>query len=317
MKRILCLILILLMMIPMAGCGGGQQSDKLQVICTVFPQYDWVRNIIGETDKVELTLLMDNGADLHNYQASVADLTDIAACDLFIYVGGGSDEWAEDALKEPINKNRKALALLEVIDDPICADHDHDHEHEHEHEEHEGEDYDEHLWLSLKNADKAVERITEFLKELDPDNAATYQTNSLKYRTELINLDTEYLQTVTGGVRKTMVFADRFPFAYLARDYGLTYHAAFSGCSAETEASFATITKLAGELDGNNLPCVMVIETSDQSIAKTVIKNSKNQDREIVVMDSLQAVTQKRIDDGETYLSVMKKNLDALKKALY
>lgn len=319
MKRILCILLILLMLFPMAGCGGGQQSDKLQVICTVFPQYDWVRNVLGETDNVELTLLMDNGADLHNYQASVADLTAIAACDLFIYIGGGSDEWAEDALEDPLNKSRKTLALLDVIDDPICTDHDHHHEHEHEEEEHEHEheDYDEHLWLSLKNADKAVERITELLKELDPENAATYQTNSLKYRSELVNLDTEYQQTVTGGVRKTLVFADRFPFAYLARDYGLTYHAAFSGCSAETEASFATITKLAGELDGNNLPCVMVIETSDQSIAKTVIQNSKNKEREIVVMDSLQAVTQKRIDDGETYLSVMKKNLEALKKALY
>lgn len=314
MKKFLCFILVLLMLIPMAGCGTVTESDQLQVICTVFPQYDWVRNIVGEVKGVELTLLMDNGADLHNYQASVADLTDIAACDLFIYIGGGSDEWAEDALADPTNKDRKSLALLEVIE-PICSNHDHDHEGEEE--EHEDEEYDEHLWLSLKNADLAVQKIAALLGELDPENALTYTANAVEYRAKLGLLERNYQTMVNGAARKTMVFADRFPFAYLARDYGLTYHAAFSGCSAETEASFSTITMLAREADENDLPVIMVIETSDQSIAKTVIQNSNNTQRKIVVMDSMQSVTQKRIDEGETYLGIMEKNLAALKRALY
>ncbi len=314
MKKVISILLICLLLFSLTGCGEVPGSERLEIICTVFPQYDWVRNIIGDTEGVELTLLMDNGADLHNYQASVADLTDISACDLFIYIGGESDEWAEDALKDPINKDRKTLALLDVIE-PLCADHDHDHEeeeHEHEHEE-----YDEHLWLSLKNAETAVEKITDLLAELDPENATAYAANSAAYRAKLGLLERNYQAAVDGAKRKTLLFADRFPFSYLARDYGLTHYAAFSGCSAETEASFATITMLTQKVDELELPAVMVIETSDQSIAKTVIQNSKSKNQEIVVMDSLQSVTQKRIDEGETYLGIMEKNLTALKKALY
>ena len=315
MKKLICLFLILILLLTTAGCGSlGEKDERIQVICTVFPQYDWARNIIGEnTDRINLTLLMDNGADLHNYQASVADLAAIAACDLFIYIGGGSDEWAEDALEAPANPNRKTLALLSTIE-PICADHDHDHDHE---EEHHTEDYDEHLWLSLKNAEIGVQKIAALLQEIDPDGKETYAANAETYLKKITDLESQYATAVAGAARKTLLFADRFPFTYLARDYGLTYYAAFSGCSAETEASFATISMLAQKTDELNLPAILVIETSDQSIAKTVIQNSSNKEREILVMDSLQSVTQKRIEDGETYLSIMEKNLTILKKALY
>ncbi len=310
MKKIISLVLIGVLLLSAAGCGAPvADSDQLQIICTVFPQYDWVRNIIGDTEGIELTLLMDNGADLHNYQANVSDLLAISACDLFIYIGGESDAWVEEALKDPANPERKTLALLEIID-PLCTDHHHG-EEEHDHEE-----YDEHLWLSLKNAEQAVQRITALLGELDPENAQTYLANSAAYRAKLGLLERKYQQCVDTAARKTILFADRFPFRYLAEDYGLTYHAAFSGCSAETEASFATITRLTQTVDNLNLPVVLVTETSDQSIAKTVVQNTKSKNQEIVAIDSIQAVTQARIDDGETYLTMMEENLLALSKAL-
>lgn len=313
MKKVLSLFLIFLLLLTMAGCGAPAGSDQLQVICTVFPQYDWVRNIVGDTDGVEVTLLMDNGADLHNYQASVADLTAISRCDLFIYVGGGSDAWAEDALKDPLNEKRETLSLMTVVE-PLCTTHDH--EEEHHEEEHHHEDYDEHLWLSLKNAETAVEKITALLVKIDPGNAQTYQANSAAYRAKLGLLERQYQAAADSAKYKDLLFADRFPFGYLARDYGLHHHAAFTGCSAETEASFATLTHLTHKLDELNLPAVLVIETSDQSIAKTVLQNSQKKDRPILVMDSMQSVTQKRIEAGETYLGIMEQNLTTLKKAL-
>lgn len=316
MKRFWSILLIGLMLLGLAGCGEAPaDSGKLQVICTVFPQYDWVRNIIGEDNEdVALTLLMDNGADLHNYQATITDLMNISACDLFIYVGGESDDWVEDALKEPTNENRKAVALLDLVE-PLETDHDHEEEHEEE-EEHEHE-YDEHVWLSLKNADAAVNHIAGLLAELDPENAEVYRTNAADYRASLQALEAKYQACMDSAVRKTMVFADRFPFGYLARDYGLECYAAFSGCSAETEASFATLTNLTEKVKENDLPAVMVIETSDQSIAKSVISNTETKDQEILVLDSLQSVTQARIDAGETYLNIMEKNLSVLEKALH
>ncbi len=314
MKKIVSFLLIFVLLLGVAGCGApAENSDKLQVICTVFPQYDWVRNIIGETDGIKLTLLMDNGADLHNYQPSVADLSAIAACDLFIYTGGASDEWVADALLNCTNPSRKVIDLMQTIEEPLCADHDHDHG---EHEHHEGEEYDEHIWLSLKNADLTVKKIAEMLGGIDPQNAETYTANADAYRAKLTQLDKEYQETVDNSTIKTLVFADRFPFAYLFRDYGLHHHAAFTGCSAETEASFATISSLAQKVDELKLRAVMVIETSDQSIARTVVQNTKTKDQQILVLDSMQSVTQKRIDDGETYLGIMENNLKILKNAL-
>lgn len=314
MKKILSFLLIFVLLLGLAGCGApAEESGKLQVICTVFPQYDWARNIIGETDGIALTLLMDNGADLHNYQASVADLSAIAACDLFIYTGGASDEWAQDALQNCTNPQRKVLNLMQTIEEPICSTHDHDHE---EHDHHGDEEYDEHIWLSLKNADASVKAIAEILGEIDPKNAATYKANADAYGAKLTQLDKEYQETTDRAAIKTLVFADRFPFAYLFRDYGLTHHAAFTGCSAETEASFATISMLAQKVDELKLRAVMVIETSDQSIARTVVQNTKTKDQEILTMDSIQSVTQKRIDAGETYLNIMENNLKILKNAL-
>ena len=309
-KRILSWLVLAALLLSMASCGKAPSDPaKLQILCTGFAQYDWVCQILGEhKNNVELTLLANNSADLHSYQATVADLASISDCDLLIYIGGTSDQWVEDALKNPRNPNRKTLALMEIAD-PLEAEHDHEHEEEHALEEH--------VWLSLKYAERAVNAITALLAELDPANAEDYLINAETYCTDLQNLNSEYQQCVDTAKRKVLLFADRFPFRYLTEDYGLTYYAAFSGCSAESEASFSTIATLAQTLDTLALPTVLVIESSDQVLAETVINNTQNRNQEILIMDSIQAGAQKRVESGETYLDIMKNNLTVLQKALH
>ena len=320
-------------------------NKKISIVTTIFPEYDWVREIVGNhADKFEITYLMNKGVDLHSYQASAEDIAKVSSADLFIYVGGESDTWAEDAIAEATNKEMKVINLLnslgsdvkeeEVVEGMAAEDeHDHDHseeakdhdhadeakEHDHDHDHaKEGEEveYDEHVWLSLKNAQKLVMDIEANIESLDPDNAADYAANAKAYVQKLDELDKEYQKAVDESSSKYILVGDRFPFRYLVDDYGLKYSAAFVGCSAETEASFDTITFLAGKLDELGLKNVVTIENSDQKIAKTIIENTKNKDQGLVVLNSLQSVSQKEIDGGLTYLSVMKDNLEVLKKAL-
>lgn len=316
-------------------------NKKISIVTTIFPEYDWVREIVGNhADKFEITYLMNKGVDLHSYQASAEDIAKVSSADLFIYVGGESDTWAEDAIAEATNKDMKVINLLnslgsdvkeeEVVEGMAAKDeHDHDHSEEakdHDHSEEdkdhdhakEGEEveYDEHVWLSLKNAQKLVMDIEANIESLDPDNAADYAANAQAYVKKLEELDKEYQKAVDESSVKYILVGDRFPFRYLVDDYGLKYSAAFVGCSAETEASFDTITFLAGKLDELGLKNVVTIENSNQKIAKTIIENTKNKDQGLLVLNSLQSVSQKDIDGGLTYLSVMKDNLEVLKKAL-
>ena len=329
-------------------------NKKISIVTTIFPEYDWVREIVGNhADKFEITYLMNKGVDLHSYQASAEDIAKVSSADLFIYVGGESDTWAEDAIAEATNKDMKVINLLNSLGSDVkeeevvegmaaedehdhdhseeakdhdhseeAKDHDHseedkDHDHDHDHAK-EGEEveYDEHVWLSLKNAQKLVMDIEANIESLDPDNAADYAANAQAYVKKLEELDKEYQKAVDESSVKYILVGDRFPFRYLVDDYGLKYSAAFVGCSAETEASFDTITFLSGKLDELGLKNVVTIENSDQKIAKTIIENTKNKDQGLLVLNSLQSVSQKDIDGGLTYLSVMKDNLEVLKKAL-
>ena len=320
-------------------------NKKISIVTTIFPEYDWVREIVGNhADKFEITYLMNKGVDLHSYQASAEDIAKVSSADLFIYVGGESDTWAEDAIAEATNKDIKVINLLNSLGSDVkeeevvegmaaedehdhdhseeAKDHDHseedkDHDHDHDHAK-EGEEveYDEHVWLSLKNAQKLVMDIEANIESLDPDNAADYAANAQAYVKKLEELDKEYQKAVDESSVKYILVGDRFPFRYLVDDYGLKYSAAFVGCSAETEASFDTITFLAGKLDELGLKNVVTIENSNQKIAKTIIENTKNKDQGLLVLNSLQSVSQKDIDGGLTYLSVMKDNLEVLKKAL-
>ena len=327
MKKITALLLALFMLVgALAGCGkqnDTNQTDKLSIVTTIFPEYDWVREILGEkADNAEITMLLDNGVDLHSYQPTADDIVKISDCDLFIYVGGESDEWVEDALRNAANGNMKVINLLEVLGDSVKTEeivegmqeeeHEHEDAEEHEHEE----EADEHVWLSLKNAKMLVRVISKALQELDPDNKDIYAANADAYVKKLSALDAEYQTAVDAASNKTILFGDRFPFRYLVDDYGLRYYAAFVGCSAETEAGFETISFLAKRVDGLKLPCVLTIEGAQHKIAETIVRNTTAKNQRVLTMDSMQSTTSKDVKNGTTYLSVMEKNLSVLKEAL-
>mgnify|MGYP004525805829 FL=1 len=333
MKKITALLLALFMLVgALAGCGkqnDTNQTDKLSIVTTIFPEYDWVREILGEkADNAEITMLLDNGVDLHSYQPTADDIVKISDCDLFIYVGGESDEWVEDALRNAANGNMKVINLLEVLGDSVKteeivegmqeAEHEHEDAHAHEDaEEHEHEEEaDEHVWLSLKNAKMLVRVISKALQELDPDNKDIYAANADAYVKKLSALDAEYQAAVDAASNKTILFGDRFPFRYLVDDYGLRYYAAFVGCSAETEAGFETISFLAKRVDELKLPCVLTIEGAQHKIAETIVRNTTAKNQRVLTMDSMQSTTSKDVKNGTTYLSVMEKNLSVLKEAL-
>lgn len=321
MKKILALLLAL--WIPAAvlsGCApqdDSAASNKLNIVTTIFPAYDWVREILGaETDRAEITTLLDSGVDLHSYQPTVDDIVKISDCDLFLYVGGESDGWVDDALKNAPNKERKVIRLLDVLGDSAKAEETVEGMQEEEHDHEEEAEYDEHIWLSLKNAQVLVAAISEALQETDPARKDTYAANAAAYAEKLSALDGEYRAAVDSGKYKTLLFGDRFPFRYLADDYGLDYYAAFPGCSAETEASFETVSFLAGKMDALGLPCVLTIEGTQHKIAETIVQNTAQKNQQILTMDSMQAVTANDAASGVSYLSIMEKNLSVLKKAL-
>ena len=332
MKKITALLLALFVLVgALAGCGkqnDTNKTDKLSIVTTIFPEYDWVREILGDkADNAEIAMLLDNGVDLHSYQPTADDIVKISDCDLFIYVGGESDGWVEDALRNAANRNMKVINLLEVLGDSVKTEEivegmqeEHEHEDAHAHddvEEHEHEEEaDEHVWLSLKNAKMLVRVISKALQELDPDNKDIYAANADAYVKKLSALDADYQAAVDAASNKTILFGDRFPFRYLVDDYGLRYYAAFVGCSAETEAGFETISFLAKRVDEWKLPCVLTIEGAQHKIAETVVRNTTAKNQKVLTMDSMQSTTTQDVKNGMTYLSVMEKNLSVLKEAL-
>ena len=327
MKKLLALVLSALVLTSLlVGCGSTESKKAdVKVVTTIFPIYDWVREIAQDDADINLDLLLDNGVDLHSYQPSAKDIVTISDCDIFIYVGGESDKWVDDTLKQANNKNMTVLNLMDILGDKakeeevkegMQADED-DHEKGEEHKEGEEEhEYDEHVWLSLKNSALFVDKIADALKKADAQHADAFQANADAYQNKLNELDKQYQDAVDKASVKTLLFGDRFPFRYLTDDYKLDYYAAFVGCSAETEASFATITFLSGKADELQLKAIMQIETSDGAIAKTVRDNTKTKDQTILTLDSLQSVTSERAKNGETYLSIMTANLEVLKQAL-
>ncbi len=313
-----------------AGCitacstnnAPAADSKNLQIVTTIFPEYDWVMNILGDNPaNAEVTMLLDNGADLHSYQPTASDILKISTCDVFVYVGGESDEWVDDVLKEATNKDMVVINLMDELGNAVKEEeiiegmegHDHDHEHHHE----EGEvEYDEHVWLSLKNASVLVGAISEAIAKADSANAATYRANASAYIDKLNALDKEYSDMVSAAARDELVFGDRFPFRYMIDDYGLVYYAAFVGCSAESEASFETIMFLAGKVDENSLTSVITIEGKEHKIAETIISNTATKDQKILTLDSMQTTTMSDVKNGTTYISVMESNYEVLKEAL-
>lgn len=325
-------------------------SNKISIVCTTFPQYDWVKNILGEeAEHFNVTLLLDNGVDMHSYQPAVKDIATAGSSDLFIYVGGESDTWVEDALKEAKNKDLKAINLMETLDNFVKEEEvvegmqeerkslGHSHEksskekqEQTQKESHENSqeingqkeaadeepEYDEHIWLSIRNAEIMVKNIEKAIEQLDSDNAKVYQNNAENYIKKLDTLDKQYANTIQNAKYKAILFGDRFPFRYMVDDYDLKYYAAFAGCSAETMAGFETVTFLAKKADELRLPVILTIENSDGRIAEAVKSNTTKKNQKILAMNSLQSVTKEQIADGITYLQVMQENLSVLSEAL-
>ncbi|MGN1015143.1 MAG: metal ABC transporter substrate-binding protein, partial [Butyricicoccus sp.] len=259
--------------------------------------------------------------DLHSYQPTAEDMLAISNCDVFLYVGGESDAWVEDALQESGNPDRIAVNLLDVLGDAakqeeVVEGMKAEEESNDEEGEEEEPEYDEHVWLSLNNAQVLTSAIADALGQADPDHAELYQSNAADYQEQLAALEEQYQDAVDSASQKTILFGDRFPFRYLADDYGLDYYAAFVGCSAETEASFETITFLANKVDELGLNSILTIENSDQKLAQTILQNTKDKNQQILTLNSLQSITSDDVDSGATYLSLMEDNLDVLKQAL-
>ena len=328
-------IVLVLCLTLLSGCAGPTtaKQDENVILCTTFAAYDWVREILGDTDTFTCRMLVDNGVDLHSYQPSAQDIMKIADCRMLVYVGGESDTWVSDALAESGNEDIIAISLLNLVGDRALNEvelegveghHHHDHDDEdHDHDEHGHEaettdhddHYDEHVWLSLKNAIVCTETLADAITKLDPGNSQKYAVNAKAYTEKLEALDADYQTMRDTATQTTILIGDRFPFLYLAEDYDIHYFAAYSGCSADVEASVHTVTYLAEKLQEYQLPAIYVVDNGTDSLARTIAE-SADMTPEILHLSSMQSVTKEDIQKGYTYLSYMEENLQMLKKGL-
>ena len=324
--------LLLAVCITVSGCGfrDGNDSaenpqnetgqDKISVVTTIFPQYDFVRQIAG--DKVNLKMLLKPGEETHSYEPTPQDIIAIQNCDIFIYVGGENDAWVEDILESMPDAGMRTLRLVDCVE---TVEEEHvegmeeqpGHSHEDEEEEHEEihsvHEVDEHVWTSPENASLITEQIAGLLSEADPDNSSVYEQNAVSYQEELDRLDQEFRDIVDRAQRKLLIFGDRFPFRYFADAYGLEYYAAFPGCASDTEPSAATMAFLIKKAEEENIPAVLKMELSNDNIANAVAEAA---DTDVKVFYSCHNLSAEQFEDGETYLSMMEKNAQTLKEVL-
>ena len=312
--------LVAAVLLAHTACGGSGESRKLRIVTTIFPLYDWARNVAGESADVEVSFLQDTGVDLHSYQPTAADMVKIASCDLFIYVGGESDRWVGDALKGGTNEKRRCLNLMEILGEAALEEEEKEGmEEEHGNGGEAGEEEterDEHVWLSVKNASLFTAKIAEALAEIAPDRKDAFRANAAAYQAKLDALWQDYEAAAGAANTRTLLFGDRFPFLYLTKQLGLDSYAAFRGCSAESDASFETIDFLAGKADELGLKIILKTESGDGKLAETIRQASRAKDQTILTLDSLQSVTRARADAGASYLQAMQSNLEVLKEAM-
>lgn len=299
MKRILSFLLILILLL--SGCAAPkQQNEKPLILCTLFASYDWTRNILGEqADRFDLQLL-GNGADLHSFEPSALDFATLQQADLLICNGGSSEDWLPKGQQNTLNLAEHSTLL--------ALPHDHT-EEQHEHIE------DEHTWLSIQNAQKGVDAIYDALCSLAPELQSELQANTTAYKKQLAEMDKAYQTACREAKNRVLIFADRYPFRYLAADYDLTCYAAFDGCSAETEASASTITMLADAVDTHRVPALLILEQSKTDLAQTVMESSKAKNLKILTLNAMQSMEQAALLQA-SYLDIMNENLETLKKAM-
>ena len=326
-KRLISTLLVFCAIFSLCSCASvnNKNSDgKIKILCTLFPQYDWLCNITAGIEKVEVSLIIANGTDPHSYQPTAADIMNISNCDMLVYVGGDSDTWVKKAIERSKNQDINAISLIELdnikLHDISSSSHSHDEEshHEHSHEGHSHSTLDEHIYLSLDNACAAIEALSQELCVADPENKELYFKNSTEYMLKLKNLGERFKSNIESipENERFVLFADRFPFVYLLSDYGIHYSAAFEGCTTDVDADFDTVIRLIHEADEHNVKYIAVTESSDKALANTVISSTKAKDQKIISLNSLQSITSSQINSGATYISIMEENMNAIKTVL-
>lgn len=314
LRRISALLCVLFIAATGISCSAETEEDeKPKVVATIFPQYDFIREIAS--DKVELSMLLKPGAETHSYEPSPQDIISIQKSDLFVYVGGESDAWVKTILESAPSDARKDVALMDLVESGEEGEHAHDEDHEHEytHGENHEHDYDEHVWTSPVNTMKIVSYLTDALCELDEANAEYYRANAERYLAELAQLDADFREVIETSKRKHVVFGDRFPLTYFVLEYGLTYSAAFPGCASETEPSAATVARLISDIAKEEIPVVFYIELSSHQIADILAEQTG---AKTMLFYTCHNVTADDFNAGKTYLELMRINVDSLKEAL-
>ena len=307
-KKTVALALCALMLLcAFSGCGA--KNEKITVLCTVFPLYDWVRNVVGDSENVEVKLLVSDGADLHSFQPTAKDAISIKSADLIVRVGGIDDSFVDELAKDSKGIDLRLMEAEGVTLRESAQNSDHGHGDGHDHPT------DEHIWLSVKNAAACVEAIRKALADIDPESAEGYEKRAAEYTERLTSLDRRFEETFSAIDDPRMVVADRFPFVYLTADYGIEYEAAFEGCTTDAEAGFDTVLRLSQKLEEWELSYIFVTESSDGRLARSVCDNLKDRQIDVTVLDSMQSVTASDIENGTNYIGIMEKDLAALSAA--
>lgn len=319
-KKINLIIIITFISLTFVGCNTikenntTENNNKINVVTTIFPTYDFVRQIGGEN--VNVTMLLNPGQEAHSYEPTPKDILSIQNSDLFIYVGGENDVWVDEILDSMENNRPQTLKLLDItntLEEEIVEGMEDEHNHHHDHSHEDEASIDEHVWTSPKNSILIVKEINNILSEKDEKNSNIYNTNAENYIKSLENLDEKFRQVVDSSKRKTVLFGDRFPFIYFAKEYGINYYAAFSGCSTETEASPKTITFLINKVKEEQIPVVFTIEFSNGKIADTIVEATNTKK---LMLNSGHNLTKEQLESGVTYLSLMEENVEILREAL-
>lgn len=325
MKRFLAVLLALTLAVGLCGCADRQKAEdgRLQVVCSVFPYYDFARQIGG--DDVDVTLLVAAGKETHSFEPTPLDVITLSEADVFLYNGGESEQWVDDILSAAGENIAVTLPLMPQVSalaeewaegmEGGHDDHDHDDDHDHEEHDHDSDDieYDEHVWTSPVLAKALCQAICDALCQADPAHQERYQARLTDYLAQLDQLDAAFREVVEAGHRRLLVFGDRFPLLYFCKEYDLDYRAAFHGCASDTEPSLATLKYLIDKVKDEEIPVVYTIELSSRKVANAIAEATG---AKVLTFHSCQTVSRAEFDGGATYLSLMEQNVEALREGL-
>ncbi|MBQ2733773.1 MAG: zinc ABC transporter substrate-binding protein [Clostridia bacterium] len=301
--KLFALIMCVICLFSAVSCEKSEEKDGLNIVCTIFPQYDFTRNIAG--DDANISLLVPPGKEAHSYEATVADMAKLRRADLIIYVGGDIDGWVLSALEGTEIPTVCMLDAVTLISGSCDADVHDGHDH--------AEGADLHVWTSPKNAILISEAIKDALVKIDAENTAIYTENCAEYVNKLSALDRKFEAAAANARNKMIVFAEKFPFRYLCEHYGIEHYAAFDGCSTQSEPSLTVLSSLANIIRENGLNAVLTVEFSSATVADWLARETGTQ---VLALHSCHSLTQEEFKRGETYLSLMEKNLEALTEAM-